>query len=183
MIGRLTAALADAVATGMSQACLSRLVASGATPPPSATEYLEVASRDVNFRSVALALVLLCGERPLPTEAERLDRAISVACRAVRLANDHATAGKDRAERRLNVVGLRTDVGVPVTPDDVEYWVDQDVHAHSVLLAAVSHPGLATTTAALANSLRMAVGLYRLASRHQGGPSHGVRHQQGAARQ
>jgi hypothetical protein len=192
--GRLMAALADAAAAGASLTRLSRLVAQGSAPLPSAGEYLEVASRDVNFRSVALALVILCAERRSPAQVDRLDQAITVACRTVRLANDHATAAKDRAERRLNIIGLSADglgalslsadgLGAPVTADDVERWIDHNVQTHAALLAAASSPGLATTTAALANSLRMAVGLYRLASRYQGGPAHGVRHQQGAARQ
>jgi hypothetical protein len=186
--GRLagfTDALRDAVAAGVEHAELSQRVADGQTGP-SAERYLDLASRDVNYRSVALALLLLVGPNQAgpPTAAGQpaddghldasghLDEAIGHACRAVRLANDLRTADQDRDDRKLNMLALRTRGGSPVTSQDVERWIDDHVDAHSALLVQASGQGLREQSRALANSLRMAVGLYRLTRSPMGGTAH-----------
>jgi Terpene synthase family 2, C-terminal metal binding len=173
-------ALCDAATAAVDQAELGRRTAGGQVDAPSAADYLDLASRDVNFRSVALALLILVGERPSRRAFAPLDEAISLACRAVRLANDLTTAAKDHREKHLNVLALRTRDGARVTYRDVECWIDRYVQAHLDLLAEASTAGLSTSPAALANSLRMAVGLYRLAGSEIGGTSHVVRHPRGA---
>jgi hypothetical protein len=151
-------ALRDAVAAGVEHAELSRRVTDG-QPRPTAERYLDLASRDVNYRSVGVALLLLAGAPGV----DDFDAAIGHACRAVRLANDLRTADKDRDDGKLNVLALRTRQGSQVTPADVGRWIDHHVDAHSALLVGASGQGLREQSRALANSLRMAVGLYRLA--------------------
>jgi hypothetical protein len=158
LLAGFTEALRDAVSAGVEHAELSRRVAGGQAPPP-AERYLALAARDVNYRSVAVALLLLTAAPGV----DPFDEAIGHACRAVRLANDLRTAGKDRDDGKLNVLALRTRGGSPVSSRDVERWIDQHVDAHSALLVRASGRGLPAQSRALANSLRMAVGLYRLA--------------------
>jgi hypothetical protein len=164
LLADFTAALRDAVLAGVEHAELSRRVADG-QQPPTAEQYLDLASRDVNYRSVAVTLLLLVGPATGGRSAvgSRLEAAIGHACHAVRLANDLSTAGADRADGQLNVLDLHTADGWPVTTGDARRWLDRHVDAHAALLARASRHGLREQCQALANGLRMAVGLYRLA--------------------
>jgi hypothetical protein len=163
LVSRFTDALCDAVAAGVEHAALSRRVAAGTAMPP-VEDYLDLASRDVNYRSVAWALLVLVGAGATGrAAAARLDEATWHACRAVRLANDLRTAAKDLRDKRLNILVLRTRDGRPVTSRDVERWLDQHIHTHSDLLVQASARGLREQSRALENGVRMAVGLYRLA--------------------
>jgi hypothetical protein len=159
LLPRFEAALDDAIAASAALARLSHRVALGREPPPAAGDYLDLAARDVNYRSVALALLLLTADGD--GGVDRLDPALATACRTVRLANDLATAAKDRRDGRLNVLGLRWRGGSPVTADDVDREIDRCMQVHAGLLRGTTG---AVWTRALVNSLRMAVGLFRLAA-------------------
>ena len=150
------AALDGAVASALALRSLSGQVARGCAPAPSAEEYLDLASEDVNYRSVAIALLLLCG---FDGRLGTVEPALAWACRAVRLANDLATAGKDTQEGRLNVLGLRWRSGRPVVGFDLQREIERCVSVHTRLLGRVPD---VVSARALANSLHMAIGLFTM---------------------
>jgi hypothetical protein len=163
ILTRFADAVVDGVSAAVEHAERSRQVAHGEIEPPSAEDYLAVASRHINYRSLALGLVLLVGERPSAPLLDILDTALFSASRAVRLANDLRTAPKDAAEGSLNILCLRTRAGQPVTPERVIAQIGLETRAHQAQLQTLVRWGLALTCQALDRSLRVAVGLYRIA--------------------
>jgi hypothetical protein len=159
-------ALGDAVASAHALRSLSARVARGQEPAPSAEEYLDLASRDVNYRSVAVALLLLCG---FDGRLDAVEPALAWACRAVRLANDLVTVTKDAHEGRLNVLGLRWRSGRPVVGFDVQREIDRCVSIHLRLAGRLPD---VVSARALANSLHMAVGLFRMSGGTRGRRRH-----------
>ncbi len=162
-LARLTDALCDAVRAGVEHAALGREVWLGRVRPPSVADYLAIASRDVNYRSFAYGLTLLCGERLDGAVLVRIDRALVPASRAVRLANDLRSVERDRAARRLNVLMLRADDGSAVRVAGVRRQIRDQVRRHDRLLRKIPVTDTKASVAALMNSLRVAVGVYRVA--------------------
>lgn len=160
LLEAFTAALRDAVRAGVDQAVLHQQVRAGRRPPPAVGEYLVTATRDVNYRSFAYAVTLLTGARPGGAALQAIDRALTPASRAVRLANDLRSVHRDRAAGRFNVLTLRQDHGAPVHPGAVRRAIHGEVRRHDGLLRAA---GTAGHVATLTNSLHVAVGVYRLA--------------------
>ncbi|MEV6522885.1 terpene synthase family protein [Longispora sp. NPDC051575] len=155
---RLFDALRDDAAGSLAHALLSRRVAAGAEPLPTVPEYLEFASRSINYRSFALALLLLLGGRSADT-LDRLGPALGSACRAIRLANDLRSVERHRREGTLNALLLADPGGAPVTREAVDARVDEQVRLHDGLVGELADTGAGT---ALVNSLRISVGMYRL---------------------
>jgi hypothetical protein len=149
---RLVEALGDAMRAGVEQASRDPGVL------PALDDYLAVASRDINYRSFAHALVLLVGGSRPPAALRAIDAALEPASRAVRLANDLRTVDRDLAADRLNVLSLRHPGGGPVRVATVVRQIADEVRRHDVLLGAVPD---AVVAAALRNSLHVAIGLYR----------------------
>jgi hypothetical protein len=162
-LSRLTDALCDAVRAGIEHASLGREVRLGRARPPSIADYLAMASRDVNYRSFAYGLTLLGGERLDRAVLCRIDRALVPASRAVRLANDLRTFERDRAARRFNVLMLRGDDGSAVRVGAVQRQIRDQVRRHDRLLGKIPITDAKASVAALMNSLRVAVGVYRVA--------------------
>jgi hypothetical protein len=162
-LARLTDALRDAVCAGVEHAVLGREVWLGGAQQPSTADYLALASRDVNYRSFAYGLALLCGERLDGTVLLRIDGALAPASRAIRLANDLRSVGRDRAARRLNVLMLRADDGGAVRVAGVRREISDQVRRHDQLLREIPGADASVCVAALRNSLRVAVGFYRVA--------------------
>ncbi|MGY0232999.1 terpene synthase family protein [Longispora urticae] len=158
VLPRLSAALRDDAAGSLAHALLSRRVAAGAEPRPTVPEYLEFASRSINYRSFALALLLLLGGRSADT-LDRLGPALGAACRAIRLANDLRSVERHRREGTLNALLLADPGGAPVTREAVDARVDEQVRVHDGLVGELADTGAG---AALVNSLRVSVGMYRL---------------------
>lgn len=165
VLQQLGLALVDAVACGVEHAALGQAVAAGTTEPPTADQYLEVAARTVNYRSFAYALLaLVAGELTGPA-LDRLDPALRHASHAIRLGNDLRSVPRDHAEATLNVLGLRTAAGSPVTRRYVHQQIDQHVRAHHDVLGALTgpdHADLDLAAPALIRSLRVSLGLYQL---------------------
>jgi hypothetical protein len=147
--------LLDDIAGTVAHATLSRRVAAGECAAPPAEEYLAVASRSINYRSVAVALLLL--EAPWAGDRGRLDEALTVGCRAIRLANDLRSVERHRREGALNVLLLRDRAGEPVTRGAVEDQIDRLIDRHDALLS-----GGTSSERALVNGLRVSVGVYRV---------------------
>jgi hypothetical protein len=164
-------AFVDGVAAAVEHAELTREVVAGTTELPTDEEYLAVASRHIHYRGFALALLSLVG--PAPTSAGRacLDRVLESGSRAVRLANDLRTFDKDSQEGSLNILLLRDRAGEPVTTDEVERQLARHVREHDAALAACSDHDLSfPVTMVLRSSLRISVGVYRIADLKQEEP-------------
>jgi hypothetical protein len=168
VMARFTEAVRDGVDAAVAHAELSRRVVQGAVDPPSAEDYLDVAARHINYRSLAFALFLVVGQCPSRTGLEEVDKALLRASRAVRLANDLRTAPKDRSEGSLNLLDLRFRDGRAAQPEDVVAQIRRDIGAHNKALRAVACRELVTTCRVLTASLRLAIGAYRLADLKQG---------------
>jgi hypothetical protein len=155
-------AVRDAVAAEVDQRRLERAVAAGAEPP-TAERYLEVASRNVNYRSFAYALVALTGDRLIDGQLRCLDAAVWHASRAVRLANDIRGAAQDAASGTLNVLGLRTAAGRAVTPEYAWNRVQHHVRSHDTMLQVLIRFGAIPDAPALAltQSITQSMRLYR----------------------
>lgn len=154
---RMVEALRDAMAAAIEQATRDPAVL------PGLADYLAVASRDINYRSFAHALVLLVGGArpaavPPAAMAGAIDAALVPGARAVRLANDLRTVDRDLTAGRLNVLSLRHPGGGAVRVATVVRQIAEDVRHHDALLGAVPDPVVA---GALRNSLHVAIGLYR----------------------
>jgi hypothetical protein len=161
LAARLGAALYDGVSAAVEQVERSRRVAGG-VPPPDTEEYLRLASRDVHYRAFAIGLLILVGDRPDAGVVDRLDAALVPACTAVRLANDLRSFARDERERRLNILMLRDRDGAWVTVPDIERRIGQLIEAHLRLVGGACDAGTAASQRALADGLRIAVGLYRV---------------------
>jgi hypothetical protein len=183
LLRRFVDAVADGVAAGLKHAEQSRRIARGEVRPPLAVAYLDVASRHIHYRSFALGLLLVIGEAPSGAMLDRLDLALGSACRAVRLANDLCTVGKDQQEGSLNILSLPTRDGGSVAPRAVQREIRQQVQRHHELLSDVSDLGLNASSEALANSLRIAVGVYSIADLKEEEPwsCHQIPEQRGPA--
>ncbi len=160
---RFTAGLIDAVTAGAAHVELSQRVAAGVSEPPTAEDYLDLAARHINYRSFALALLVVVPERPSTAALDRCDEALEWASIAIRLANDLSTVDKDRHEGSLNILTLRRRNGAAVTIQDVEYEIDRHVRRHDAILDDLAAFGLRKSASALRNSLRVAIGAYRVA--------------------
>jgi hypothetical protein len=151
----LVEALCDAMDAAVEQAARDPAVL------PSPDEYLAVASRDINYRSFAHALVLLVGGTRPAAVLRAVDAALEPASRAVRLANDLRTVDRDLAAGRLNVLSLRHPNGGPVRVATVVRQIADAVRHHDQLLGAKGLSADPAIAAALRNSLHVAIGLYR----------------------
>ncbi len=175
LVARFSEELGDGVLAAVEHAKLSRRIVRSAARRPSAEQYLDVASRHIHYRSFALCLLILCGEKPTPDAMGLVEEALSSASRAVRLMNDLRTARKDGREGSLNILALRTRAGRRTSVEQIERQVEHHMRVHDVLLDAASALGLRKTSASvLANSLRVAVGVYRITdlTREEPWPSH-----------
>jgi hypothetical protein len=159
---RFAVALCDGVRAAVTHVEQSRRLAQGKCGQPAAEEYLDIAARHVHYRSFALALLAMVGDDPSHDELDFLDATLVPAAIAVRLSNDLCTFGKDQREGNLNVLGLRSWDGATMTPDHVDGEIERQVNAHLALLERASIMDLGDSRAALANSLRISVGLYRI---------------------
>src|SRR5437762_2284880 len=134
LMTRFTDAVRDAVAAAVGRAEERTRFAGSAAGLPAAEDYLDVASRDVNYRSFALALLLVIGETPSPEVVALWDAALPAASAAVRLANDLRSVRRDQREGRLNILTLRTRAGTHVTQVYVRRQVQQYVLGHLTAL-------------------------------------------------
>lgn len=162
VVARFGEAVRDAVAAEIDQRRLERAVAAGGDPP-TAERYLEVAIRNMNYRSFAYVLLALTGEQLTDGQLRCLDVALRHACYAVRLTNDLRGAAQDQACGTLNVLGLRTATGLAVTPGYVWAEAAHQVRAHDTVLLSLTRLGAITELPeqALTRSLAQAVRLYR----------------------
>jgi hypothetical protein len=161
VLARCTEALIDAAGTAVEHTLLAQAIHRGAATPPTAEDYLAIASRHVNYRSFAYALLLLVCERPTGAALALLDRALVPACTAVRLANDIRSASRDRREHRLNILSLMTRDGTQVTVPAVQLQIAEQLHRHHRLLAMAPVRFPAPDSApALVTGLRVVVDLY-----------------------
>jgi len=161
LVARCTVALDDAVGTAVAHTLLAQAVRRGAAVAPTAEDYLAIASRHVNYRSFAYALLVLIGERPTGAALALLDRALRPASTAVRLANDIRSAGRDRREHRLNILSLATRDGTPITVPAVQGQIAEHLYRHNRLLAmAPVRFAAPESAAALVTGLRVVVDLY-----------------------
>jgi hypothetical protein len=159
-------ALQDAVATGIAHATLGQAVAAGEARPPTAEEYLAVAGRTANYDSFGYALLAVGAGSHSIIELSRVAPALGHGGAALRLGNDLRSVARDRAESTLNVLGLRTAAGSPVTPGYVRGEIERRMWAHDRVLGTLGQErgGPARTLArTLVRSLRTSVRLYRLA--------------------
>ena len=158
---RVVSGLSQGLAAGVEHSALSRQVRAGLAPAPSAENYLDLASRSINHRGVATALILLLDERPLPPSDLRLiDRALDAAGRAIRLANDLRSTRRHQEEGILNVLLLRHADGSAVTPTDVRAEIDRHVDAHDKATSLIA--GSSSVPEILRENLRLSVGAYRI---------------------
>jgi hypothetical protein len=157
-VARFGEAIRDAVAASVELTRLQRLVETGQSPSPSMRQYLALAAEDINYRSWAWALAIQVATPPT-RDLDVLDFALEPACIAARLANDIPSAGRDRRDRRLNILQLLTPDGAPVTETLIRQHIAALVRQHGALLDRV--PGLSAGSAkALADSLLTTVRLY-----------------------
>lgn len=153
-------ALRDAVTAEVAQARLGRAVAGGAWRPPTAEEYLAIATRTVNYRSFAYALLAVAAPPLAGGLLDRVDPALWHAARAVRLGNDLRSLERDRGDpAALNVLELRTAGGSPVTRHHLQAEIDRSLRAHDAALAPLA--GAGAVVPALRRCLRVSVGSYR----------------------
>lgn len=162
LVGRLAGAVCDAVDSSLSLRRIMSLVDARLHRPPTVAEYLSLSSRDVNYRSFALGLLILVGDRLGAGPLDRIESALDPACRAVRLANDLRSVGRDAASRRFNVLSLPGPTGRAPTTADVERWIGDLVEAHRVAIREACGTAAAASAAALERCLDLSVGLYRV---------------------
>jgi hypothetical protein len=157
-------ALDDDIAGSIQHSLLSRSVTAGHEPAPTAEDYLPVAARSINYRAVAHVLLLLVLDDPRSWQAHlgTLNDALTAACRAIRLANDLRSVERHRKEGALNVLLLNTAEGAPAQRHDIEKQIEQHVHDHDSALAELPGGTSSAAAAALINSLRVSVGVYRV---------------------
>ncbi len=160
---RFVTALSDAVRAGAQHVLASRRITLSGHRPPSVEQYLPVAARDVNYRSFAIALLMVVSPRLRGKLVDRWSDALTSAEIAVRLANDVRSVDRDRRAGELNVLDLRTGDGAAVSPELVERWIDSHVARHDELVrqAAERDRDAGAGATALINCLRISVGMYR----------------------
>jgi hypothetical protein len=161
-LGRFVTALQDWIAAEAEQSGLASAVAAGLRPPPTAEQYLLLATRTVNYLGFAYALLAVSGPPLSAGQLACVDSALWHAAWAVRLGNDLRSVDRDQAERALNVLRLRTEAGAPVTPASVEEDIRSRVQAHDNELRALSGLGAiaAWTAQTLARCLHQTLRLY-----------------------
>lgn len=160
-LARFGEALRNAVASGIEHALLGRAVPSGEARPPTATQYLDVAARTVNYHSFVYALLIVGTGSLTGSALDRLSPALRNAARAVRLVNDLRSVARDRAEETLNILSLRTADGMPVTRQQVAQEIDRLRQAHDHALPPLTDHVLAGPARALTRSLQFSIGLYQ----------------------
>ncbi|MEV6527764.1 hypothetical protein AB0M43_38170 [Longispora sp. NPDC051575] len=154
-------ALYEATLAGIAQAAHSRRVALG-DPAPTVENYLRVAGPAMNYRSFAWTLVLLAGDVAPAPVLSRWSRAMTSASVAVRLANDLASADRDRSEGRLNVLDLRDRAGEPMTADRTTRAITHRARRHLAALASTQAEAPPPTLQILQACLRTSLTLYRV---------------------
>jgi hypothetical protein len=156
VLTRFAGSLCDAVHAGIEHTVRAQQIRHDRAPMPGVVEYLAVASRHINYRSFAYALMLLAIPGPAGRSLTLIDEALGAASRAVRLANDLRSVDADRAAGRLNVLLLPYHDGTPIDVAAVERRIGCDVRLHDRLLRDVPGAGV------LRRSLRVATGIYRI---------------------
>jgi hypothetical protein len=155
---RFGAAVLDTVDTSITHTLLGQAGAAGTAPAPTVEEYLAVAARTINYHSFGYALLAVAAGRLTGPELAVVEEALEPGAAAVRLANDLRSLARDRAERTLNVLELRTAAGAALTRAQVADLTDERMRRHDEVLAAL---GPSPAAAMLVRSLRRSVGLYR----------------------
>lgn len=146
---RIGRELLDAVDAGIQHAALSdgrRLTVE---------EYLDIATRSINYRSFAYALLALTRPAVADEVLDALAPALAHASRAVRLSNDLRSVERDRIAGTVNILVLRRADGSPVTTEDVRREIDRCVRAHHAALARFADGET------LKRCLELSVDLYR----------------------
>jgi hypothetical protein len=149
---RFTDALCAAIDTGVRHTVLAQQIRDGHARPPTALEYLTVASHHVGYRGFAYALLMLARPTPATAAVQRTDMALTAASRAIRIANDLRSVDRDRAAGRLNILLLPTG---GLNAGELARQADRYVRLHGRLLRGVAAADV------LRRSLRLAVGVYR----------------------
>lgn len=103
LLPAFTAQVSAEVAAARAIHARSAAVRAGAPPPP-ADEFLRLATDGVNHTSCAMSLLLALGDPFTDSHVAALRAPLADAARAVRLANDVRTHGKDEAEGRLHTL-------------------------------------------------------------------------------
>ncbi|MEV0133092.1 terpene synthase family protein [Dactylosporangium sp. NPDC050688] len=154
LLARFDDALCTAISTGVQHTVRAQQLRQGRAGAPTAVEYLTVAGHHINYCSFAYALLILTRATPTAAAAQRIDKALVAASRAIRIANDLASADRDRAEGRLNIVLLPPADTVDIAA--LERQVDRYVRLHDRLLRDTADAGV------LRRSLHTAVAVYRV---------------------
>lgn len=154
LLARFDDALCTAISTGVQHTVRAQQLRQGRAGAPTAVEYLAVAGHHINYCSFAYALLILTRATPAAAAAQRIDKALVAASRAIRIANDLASADRDRAEGRLNIVLLPPADTVDIAA--LERQVDRYVRLHDRLLRDTAD------AAVLRRSLHTAVAVYRV---------------------
>lgn len=149
------------VLAGVEHVRLSRLVRQGALRAPTYEAYLDLASKSINHRAVALAMLLLTDDEPATEDdLRRLNCALDSACCAIRLANDLRSIERHQSEGLLNALLLCTADGQAVTPELLRRQIRFHGSVYNDLVASISTSS--DVREALSSSLRLAVGVYGL---------------------
>ncbi len=154
LLARFDDALCTAISTGVQHTVRAQQLRQGRAGAPTAVEYLAVAGHHINYCSFAYALLILTRATPTAPAAQRIDKALVAASRAIRIANDLASVDRDRAEGRLNIVLLPPADTVDIAA--LERQVDRYVRLHDRLLRDAAGAGV------LRRSLHTAVAVYRV---------------------
>jgi hypothetical protein len=163
LMPHLVHAIEDGVAAAIEHSRLSQRVRVGDVAPPTADEYLAVASRHIRYRGFALGLLVLGGAAPTSPAMEMVEQALSAGSMAVRLVNDLRTEAKDAREGSLNVLALCPGQPRRVAVAEAERRVERLMRTHDELLSSAYERGLSKSAVLiLTNSLRVCVGLYRI---------------------
>lgn len=154
LVPAFEAALLQAVQAAERKTLLDRAIRDEGGQMPSVEAYLYDGCERTNYRSAALALLILIGERPMLDVLDQLDPALQAASIAVRLASDLRTYPRDRAEGNLNVLLLGWSV------ERVKREIEQQYEAHRRRLEQLAVAAcLPRSMEALERSIRLAIGL------------------------
>jgi hypothetical protein len=154
LVPAFEAALLQALQAAERKSLLDRTIRDEGGPMPSVEAYLYDGCERTNYRSSALALLILIGERPMLDVLDQLDPALQAASIAVRLADDLRTYPRDRAEGNLNVLLLGW------SAERVKREIEQQYEAHRRRLEQLAAAAcLPRSMEALERSIRLAIGL------------------------
>lgn len=159
VVQQFGAALRDTVTAEIHHLSLVRAVSAGSALLPSAERYLEIATDTINYRSFAYALLTLITGGLSAQALDYVNAPIRVGAYVVRLSNDLSSVKRDNVQSRLNVLGLHTAAGEPVTPAYVRDEMRRRMREHHDALAWASWE-LAMPAHTLMRSLELAVALY-----------------------